>query len=178
MRKHLIGALALIAVATVATAGPGFTADNGTVAVSITAQAPPAPCLTVTPESADFGTLPFSNPSMSSRAERAISWTNCGTADENLYASATDASGPSGSWSPVVANVCGATNQFMLAALAPQFTAPLLAAPTLVSENGSPVVFPAGQSRDGKLNLTMPCQGSNGAGETKTLTATFTAVVP
>ena len=52
MRKKLLGTIGLIAaIGLVSTASPAFTADSGTVQVSITAQPPAAPCLTVTPGS-------------------------------------------------------------------------------------------------------------------------------
>jgi len=56
MRRYLFGAVVLGAVAMAASAVPALSADSGTVAVSITAQVAPAPCLTVTPGSVDFGT--------------------------------------------------------------------------------------------------------------------------
>jgi hypothetical protein len=46
----------------------------------------------------------------------------------------------------------------------------------LASLGGPPAVFPAGD-KVFRMVFTMPCQGSNGAGAAKTLTATFTAVV-
>src|SRR5919201_152749 len=104
MRRYLYGALALAAIMTAATAVPAFSASSGTVAVSVTAQAPAAPCLTVAPGNVDFGTLPFSTPTDSgyipSSAQRDITFTNCGTAGQNLFGQASNATGPSGSWTP------------------------------------------------------------------------------
>jgi len=189
MRKYLYGALAMAAIAAAATAVPAFSADSGSVTLSITAQAPPAPCLTVTPGSVDFGTLPFSTVVNAgpgpSNGNADIAFNNCGTASQNLLGSATDASSPSGSWSLVdpgnfVSSPCPSTNTFWLNVFGFVFAARFLtstAAPVLGSD-GTPWRFPAGATQPSRLTITMPCQGSNGAGATKTLTATFTAVVP
>ena len=61
MRKRWLGLIAAVAVAALAaSAAPAFTADTGTVAVTVTAQAAATPCITVAPTTLDFGTLPFS----------------------------------------------------------------------------------------------------------------------
>lgn len=186
MRKHLVGTLVIAALALAASAAPAFTADNGTVTVSITARAPAAPCLTVTPGAVDFGTLPFSANAGSglSEGEANITANNCGTAGQNLLGSTTNATGPGGSWTPTAYNgtidPCAALNRFYLSIFG--FTTPAMymtgtAAPVLASLGGPPAVFPAGDAKVFRLTITMPCQGSNGAGETKTLSATFTATV-
>jgi hypothetical protein len=171
-----------------ATAAPAFTADSGTVAVSVTAQAPPAPCLTVTPGSVDFGTLPFSTDNNASSGlsqghSSDISFKNCGTADQNLLGSTTPAAGPGGSWTPTAydgtsPHPCPVVDQFYLALFLPNPSLYLTGTPALVlASGGAPAVYPAGSTTLSRLDILMPCQGSNGAGETKTLTATFTAVV-
>jgi hypothetical protein len=186
MRKYLYGALALAAIATAATAVPAFSADSGTVAVSVTAQAPAAPCLTVTPETVDFGTLPFSSSNTDiSQRDADITFNFCGTASgQVLLGSTTPATGPSGSWTPRNdgGNVqpCPGPNQFYLTIFGFANGIPALymtgtPAPVL-GAGGDPLSF-AGSILT-KLIIRMPCKGSNGAGETKTLTTTFTAVVP
>jgi hypothetical protein len=194
MRKRLLAAIAALAVLGLAAgAVPAFTADNGTVTVSVTAQAPAAPCLTVAPGTVDFGTLPFSRPGIPniSSGNASLTTTNCGTANQNLLGSATDATGPTGPWflatSTGTPNPCGqgveGANSFFLriaplSAGAPFDVLFLSRTPTLVpAPLGGPAVFPAGSSHSTQLRLYMPCEGSEGAGETKTLTATFTAVV-
>lgn len=186
MHKYLLGTLAVAAVALTASI-PAFSAAGGTLNVTITAQAPAAPCLAVTPGSLDFGTLPFSanNGAGLSQGNRDVSIANCGTVGQNLLGSSSNATGTSGSWTPLAyeptftISPCPAVNGFYLDLFG--FNTPSLVmtgtpAPVLASGGGSPAVFPVG-SKDFRLTLTMPCQGSNGAGETKTLTATFTAVV-
>ena len=164
---------------------PAFTADSGTIAVSITAQAPATPCLTVTPGTVDFGTLPFSTNAGAglSSGDADITVNNCGTAGQNILAATTDATGPGGSWTPLAYNgtidPCTAQNRFYLDIFG--FTVPALymtgtPAPVLQAAGGPAAVFPPG-SKGFRLSIVMPCQGSNGAGSAKTLTATFTGVV-
>jgi hypothetical protein len=194
MRRYIFGALALAAIATAATAVPAFSADSGTVAVSVTARAPAAPCLTVTPSGVDFGTLPFStdngtgisDPNPGGQLQNAnVTIDFCGTATgQNLLASTTKATSAGGSWTPqpydgTSPHPCPAPNQFYFSAFLP-FTALFMTetpAPALQSLGGPPKVFPKG-SIVTRLDIIMPCQGSNGAGETKAFTATFMAVVP
>lgn len=192
MRNYLWRVIALAGVAMATTAVPAYTADTGAVAVSVTAQAPPAPCLTVTPGSVDFGTLPFSTNNVArsaggglSEGHQDIAIANCGTAGQNLLGHTTDATGPGGAWTPMAddgtIHPCPQVNRFYLELVG--FTVSTLVmtgntAAVGTSNGGPPAVFPAGSRHDFRLELLMPCQGSNGAGETKTLTATFTAVVP
>src|SRR4051812_26297725 len=121
MRKRLLTLTVVLAgIALAATAVPAFTADSGNVTVSITVQAPVAPCLTVTPGSVNFGTLPFSTNAGAglSSGEANVTVGNCGTAGQNLLGSTTDATGPSGSWSPLaytgIIDPCTAPNGFYL----------------------------------------------------------------
>ena len=187
MRRYIFGALALAAIVTAATAVPAFSAGTGTVAVSITAQAPPAPCLTVSPGSVNFGTLPYStnNGAGLKEGDTDITVNFCGTATgQNLLGSATPATSSGGSWIPLAydgtIHPCPALNQYYVSIFGFTSTALYMAdtpAPVLHSLGGTPEVFPAGD-KGFRLSLIMPCQGSNGPGETKSLTATFTAVVP
>src|SRR5437588_743780 len=106
MLKYLFGALMLAAVAIAASAAPAFTADSGAVVMNITVAAPPAPCLTVSPQAIDPTPTFLTN---ASRTGHAV-------------------------WAP-------------------------------------------GESDRWRFRLWMPCKGSNGAGETKTFSVTFTAIV-
>jgi hypothetical protein len=186
VRRSLAAAAVLAVLALAATAVPAFTADNGTITVSITAQAAVAPCVTVSPGTVDFGTLPFSTDDGAglSQGSSDITVGFCGSASgQNLMGSTTNASSASGAWTPqpltTSIDVCPATDRFMLGVFG--FTTPQLVltgtpAPVLGSLGGPPAVFPAGD-KVFRMTFYMPCQGSNGAGETKTLTTTFTAVV-
>ena len=150
---------------------PAFTADSGSVTVTITAEASAGPCLTVTPGALDFGTLPFSaSGSALSFASRNVDVVSCGSGSQTLYVAATGATGPSGTWSlSPTANVCVAgTDAFDV----------------LVARNGSGLHLsttpqewvPLGSGLTAQLTLFMPCRGSSGAGEQKTFGVTFTAV--
>jgi hypothetical protein len=188
MTRRVWSLTALVAaIALTAGAVPALSADSGAVAVSVTAQAAAAPCLTVSPSSVDFGTLPFStnNGAGLSKGETDITVNFCGTSTgQNLLGSTTNATGPGGSWTPLAydgtIHPCPDLNQFYLSIFG--FTSFELnmngtPAPVLASLGGPPAVFPLGD-KVFRLSIRMPCQGSNGAGEAKTLTATFTAVVP
>jgi len=186
MRKYFLATVALALVALTASAVPAFTADSGTVTVSVTAQAPPAPCVTVTPGTVNFGTLPFSADAGAgiSEGDTDVDIANCGTAGQNLLGATTDAVGPSGAWTPLpylgTVDPCAAPNRFYLYLFG--FTTPALfmtatPAPVTTTLIGpTAAVFPVGV-KTFRLGIYMPCRGSNGAGETKALTATFTAVV-
>lgn len=190
MKKRFLGAIAALATAALAVgAVPAFTADSGTISVSITAQAPVAPCLTVTPGTVNFGTLPFStnNGAGLSEGNTDITVNFCGTASgQNLLGSTTNATGSSGSWTPTsyfptqTIEPCPASDRFYLSIFG--FTNPALymtgsPAPVLASSGGAPAVFPLGD-KVFRFGIVMPCTGSNGPGETKQITSTFTAVIP
>jgi hypothetical protein len=115
-----------------------------------------------------------------------ITITNCGTVGQNLYGATTNATGASGVWTPTahddltgVLEPCPALNHFYLSIFG--FTTPgmyMTGIPTPVhaSLGGPNAVFPVGD-KVFRLSIIMPCQGSNGAGETKNVSATFTATV-
>jgi hypothetical protein len=189
MRKYMFVALALAALAAAATAVPAFTASSGTVTVSVTAEAPAAPCLSLNTSTLDFGTLPFSTPTFDSGGARFFDLTNCGSADQQVVATGTDATGPGGTWQLIRrppnnfqctagANKYSAAvsyvnnNQFVI------YTELTNLPATLASDVGAVHLFPPSSSTHMGIGPVMPCQGSNGAGETKTFTATLMAVVP
>ena len=176
----------LAATVLAASAAPAFTADNGSIVGTVSVPAPPAPCIQLSDGALDYGVRPFSTPDAIGSFGRAFVLTNCGEAGENVLASATDASGPSGSWTLLawptfVGNPCPTTNTFSLlwGISEPNFlNMSLSGTPRMGTDTtGAPWVVPAGRASVSGLSLFMPCQGSNGAGETKTFTATFTAVV-
>jgi hypothetical protein len=192
MKKRWLATVAALAAAALAmSAVPAFTADTGTVAVTVTAQAAATPCITVAPTTLDFGTLAFSTAGVLSR--RFIGGTgtsptvaNCGTADQFMTLATTNATGPSGSWTPTGAadgtNPCPAVNSFNITghreADANQGIR-LTSTPALVPAVGGvgPYMQGPNVSDNFGFTLNMPCQGSNGAGEQKSLTLTFTAAV-
>jgi hypothetical protein len=192
MRSRLLFTVAALAAAGLsAGAVPAFTADTGSVTVTITAQPAAAPCITISPTTLDFGTLPFSTAgALSTRfiggAGTTPTVTSCGTAPQTMTVATTNASGTSGSWTPAGqnydANPCPAVNVFNLTGhreASANDTIRLTTTPTLVPAVGGigPYIQAPGASDNFGFTLNMPCQGSTGAGEQKTLTVTFTAAI-
>jgi hypothetical protein len=191
MPRSLLALAAVAAAALVAGAVPAFTADNGSVTVTITAEAQATPCITVAPTSLDFGTLQFSTAGSLSRrfiggAGTSPTVTNCGTADQFMTITGSNASGTSGSWTisgeADGTNPCPTSDRFNLTghreADANQGIQ-LTTSPVLVRAVGGVGPYVQGPSLSDNFGFTldMPCQGSNGAGEQKTLAVTFTAAV-
>jgi hypothetical protein len=192
MKKRWLTTVAALAAAALAvTAVPAFTANTGAVTVTVMAQPAATPCITVAPTTLDFGTLAFSTAGVLARrfiggAGTSPTVTNCGTADQFMTLATSNASGPSGSWAPTGAapgtNPCPAVNSFNITghreADANQGIR-LTSTPVLVPAVGGagPYVQGPGVSDNFGFTLDMPCQGSNGAGEQKSLTLTFTAAV-
>ena len=193
MRRRLLLTIAALAAAGLAAgAVPAFTADNGTVTVTITAEAQATPCITVAPTSFGFGTLEFSAPGALStqfvgQAGTTPTVTNCGTVGQEIFLATTNATGTSGSWTPagqaVNTNPCPALDTFNLSAnrdgVSQAFFSRLsgTAVPALADNGQGSYVQPAGGSDLFGFQLDMPCQGSNGAGEEKSFTVTFTGVI-
>jgi hypothetical protein len=191
MRKRWLGLIAAVTAAVLAAwAAPAFTADTGTVAVTVTAQAAATPCITVAPSTLDFGTLAFSTAGTLSRrfigGAGSPTATNCGTADQTMTITGSNASSVSGMWTITGAadgtNPCPTLNQFNLTghreADANQEIR-LTTSPVLVRAVGGvlPYVQGPGVADNFGFTLNMPCQGSNGAGEQKTMTVVFTAAI-
>lgn len=192
MRRRLLFTVAALAAAGLAAgAVPAFTADSGSVTVTITAETQATPCITVAPTSLDFGTMAFSTAgSLSTRfvggAGTSPTVTNCGTAGQSLTLTGSNATGTSGSWTISGdvrgTNQCPTLDRFNLTGhreldanqgihlttfprqvLAPGGTDPYVQNPDVADNFG--------------FTLDMPCDGSNGGGEQKTLTVTFTAAI-
>jgi hypothetical protein len=188
MTRHVSMLTALLAATALAgAAAPAFGAGSGSVVGTVSVPAPPAPCIQLSDQAHDYGVMPFSTPTAVSSRGSSLLLTNCGTAGENVLASATDASGPSGSWTlfawpTFVGNPCPTTNTYsLLWGIGEQNSQnmSLSGTPRMETDtSGAPWVVPAGHTSPSNLGLFMPCQGSNGAGETRTFTAMFTAVMP
>jgi hypothetical protein len=192
MRRRLLLTVAALATAgLVAGAVPAFTADSGSVTVTVTAQAAATPCITVAPTTLDFGTLAFSTAGTLSRrfiggAGVSPTVTNCGTAGQNMTMTGSNATGTSGSWNISGAadgtNPCPAVNSFNLTGHRESDANQgihLTTGAVLVRAPGGilPYEQGAGASDNFGFTLNMPCQGSNGAGEQKTMTVMFTATI-
>jgi hypothetical protein len=198
MRTRLLCTLGVLAVAALAaTAVPAFTADDLGLSLTVTVAVPPpppAPCVTfATPPGTqvNFGTRAFSKPGFNSfgTGDVAPRFSNCGTATESLFVAGTDAQtvcsapcavhtwtliGGSGSSCPVL------INKYILAygidgggpiASVTKATAPL------IKPGGFPATYTPGEAHDLSFVMEMPCEGSDGVGESFGQSVTLTATV-
>lgn len=186
-RRALLTVAALVVAALTAGAVPAFTADNGTVEVSVMAGSGGA-CLTVAPGNVAFGDVPFSTSGDLSGAGQNLTISNCGP-DLKIFGSTTNATGPSGSWIARVPttgslldfttfNPCPVLDEFFLYLHDGEAEGAFLTGTAALLTDyfrSQPVVFPAGDTYL-ELLLFMPCEGSSGAGETKTMTVTLAGV--
>jgi len=197
MRKKLLGATLLVAlIAAVVAVAPALTAPNETLSVRMTAEAPAAPCVMFASNpgtQVDFGTLPFSNPrdALVGSAASPISprYSNCGTATEHLFISATDARNFCTSVCVVKTWVlnggraeCPALNAFQLwYGVDNVGSSPVLSGITYdlrkLGEPNEPSNYAPGEAHDLRLQIRMPCEGSDGAGEDFRFNVTVTAAV-
>jgi hypothetical protein len=181
MRKHIVLLALLSFLAVLGAAGPAFTADNGSVAATVSVAQPPAPCITLSTGAVDFGTLPFSDPAAASTpisvASPGVHVTSCSTADENISLAASDATTASGgTWdgaSSAFSNTCS---------LGPNVYEPYYGSPNgggLLYNTPTQVgpVLGAAQGEDLTLKMRMPCRGSVGAGGTASITFTTLAAL-
>lgn len=156
---------------------PALAADSGAVDAQVTVA---TPCITITNpvgSAIDFGTLPFSHDFTTSSANRAVSYTNCSSADQRVFGKGTDASGPTATWQLVAFNACNSgPNSYSIDALAPnEFGGDgTVAWLTTVDQELETVAAGSPGSID-NLMLAMPCVGSDGVGETMTFQVIFTA---
>ena len=186
MRKYLISTLTIVVVAAAATAVPAFTADSGTVTATVTAQAPPAPCITLSRSTVDFGTLPFSDPAVSPTplhtASPAVRVTSCSTAAENVFGAVSDAAIASGgSWDVTDRNDSN-TCDVGLNSSKPGWNHPNISGRLYNPRpDGSfapqpPLALAASAGADVTYWIQMPCRGSDGAGQTASMTFHLLAV--
>ena len=196
MRHRLFCTVATLAiVALAAAAAPAFTSDNQTLTLNVTAQAPPTPCVTfaTTPGTqVDFGTRAYSRPgnlSLSTGSVRPV-FSNCGTADENLLIAGTDAHNVCPTlcllhtWSLQQTTDTCAGNQTNVYAL--YWSVDNHGSNVIGTTNTriyhpdlgpSAVTWVAGEQHALGLELEMPCQGSDGAGESFAMNVSLTAAI-
>ena len=192
----------LVAIGAAAAAVPAFTADNASLSVTVTAQPPAVPWVSFATSpgtQVDFGTLRFSNTAdpyvgvgLGSVVPR---FSNCGTARESLFIAATDAQnhctgicvrhtwmlgdqtvgGPALNGYQLWGHVAGVTG-------VPSLTGRLSIGTTnaplrKLYETNQPYEYAAGETHDLELQIKMPCEGSEGAGEAFGLSVTITAAI-
>ena len=178
--KHAVVLLVLAGAALLASAAPAFTADSGTVAVTVTAGAPVSPCIEfATPPgtAVSFGTLAFSRPNApsSSRGNVTPTYRNCSTAAERVVINGTDATSAGAVWALETSQpTCNATsprNQYLIRYFHDQDPLQALAkTATTLAQSAAP-----GADHTLTLELIMPCEGSDGAGETFSASILLTA---
>jgi hypothetical protein len=160
--------------------GAAAASPTGTVSATVSAQAAggASPCVQVAPSSVSYGTGQFSTPGspVVKNASSDIAVTNCGTAAEDFLARGSNATSPMASWQLIdTGGVCdtGSIDKYKLS-LGLTFT------PTFFLSTTNQTIEqaqPAGAVRQIPSQLTMPCTGSSGAGQTLSLELVFTAVV-
>ena len=183
MRRAVVvcGVLAVLAFG--ASAVPVFGADSGSVNAQVTVQQAPAACITVPTTTVDFGTRPFNPPGNSNTSSAApITVTGCATGGngQRLLARGTNAIGADASWELTTAPVCVAdgaqvfrTNRFNLwLSGGPSGTVQLAATDSVVRPQMGPV-----EEFSASPTITMPCEGSSGAGQTMSMSYIFTATL-
>jgi hypothetical protein len=155
---------------------PVFGADSGTVNAQVNAGV--TACITTTTDAAnsnvDFGTLPFNatGASVVSNGSPSITVTNCGSTTQSLLARGTDATGPSATWTLTSGSVCdtsGTVDQYKLGIST-------VATPTWLTSTNLGIGSQAtASSTTYTPRLVMPCTGSQGNGQTMTMSYVFTA---
>jgi hypothetical protein len=171
-RRFAIG----VALATVwvGSALPALAAENGTVDAQVTVA---TPCILVDPPSIDFGSLPFRSPTnpVISSLSPLIQLTNCGAGPEQMFGRGTDATiGGNPVWTLGPYGPCsGGLNEYSLRAVSDYDIAHPIALTTTdqvldIAAGGNPFAVR-------RLDLVMPCTGSDGVGQIVTFQAIFTA---
>jgi hypothetical protein len=165
-RRLYIGTGLGAAVALLAAAAPAFTADQGTINMSVQVA---SPCITVSPTDVSFGTKSFSpsaeSPVSTDGSDRPAV-RNCATSTESLYVRGSEAVGSLGArWAlgtpeTIAVNRYGLRVNGQAVALSNDpFGTPLAAADTRLA---LPILF-------------MPLAGSDGSGQTMSMSVTITA---
>ena len=177
-RLRIVSMVSAAGLLAAAAAAPAMAADSETVDVTVTVA---APCITVGPESIDYGVHEFSGPDeFAADGEALIDYQNCGGLAEIVYARASDAIGPAAEWnlgSYIPNCVDGSVNEFALKLVAgPGGTRDdlyfyLSNVDALTDQSLAAGAF----GQFSRLWFFMPCTGSDGANEQLSMQVTFTA---
>ncbi len=193
MKKRWLGTItAFAAAALVAGAVPAFTADTGTINLTVTAAAPAGPCVEfATPPGTQvaFGTRPFSTAAQATFAlgDVAPRFSNCSpTATQSFNIAGTDAlhsSPPVGiiNWTLAggVGNPCPAQGIYRLFYNTDNIGSwPITRTNALLQNlsNGA-TTFAPGEAHNLGLEIGMPCQGTAGAGLSFSMSVTLMAQI-
>lgn len=163
-------ALALIGLWAIG-AAPALAADNGTVDAQVTVA---TPCIIVTPDFVDFGTLPFTPSAYDTRGvgTAPLGYESCSGIEETVFARGSDATGTSATWTL-------SRDGYPCLNPSPNLYRLWLNAQTSLSlstqDQQLEVVAAGAPGTVTALNIHMPCAGSDGAGELMSLQVVFTA---
>lgn len=172
MRRLTIVAIATAALAV--SAAPAFGDSSGSVGMSIEVA---APCLTVSPATVTFPSSPFSTSTTTSASVMASprhSVTNCSAAKESIYAKGSNAAGSGGASWALASSTGVDTYVVQLATSTPEGghqKVNLTLTDQLVTQ-----VSPA-LSLSVDAFLGMPTVESSGAGQTMSMSVTYTATL-
>jgi hypothetical protein len=175
IRIGVAGALFLSLGALFAGSLPAFGVDNGSVTATVNVQ--DVACVQITSSGITYGTKAFSTANTPVQGTGTITnLASCSTADQTVLVHGATATGTGATWSLVSALACPTPNQYVHEVDNPNTLGGFL---QLASGN---ITFGslAGNSSFGSIptRLTMPCTGSNGAGQTMSTQIVFTATVP
>ena len=166
MRRILVCGLVAGVAAFGLSAVPALSADSGTLNMSV---AVASPCLTVSPEAGTFGPKTFS-PSAESPSTTDLDTrptvTNCSASSEPLFVRGTNAVGAGATWTLADPQSI-AVNRYALRSGSQALTvtdAPVASGALAAGDVIRPVVV-----------LYMPTAGSDGAGQTMSMSLTYTA---
>ncbi|MGH8431692.1 MAG: hypothetical protein ACREUF_14950 [Solimonas sp.] len=175
-RLTILGSTILVAALWLASSLPTFSADTGTVNVTVSAQA--QACLVVGSTIINYGTKPFSAGTLITSPGNISAIDSCAPVAQNLQARGTDATGTAGAWTLVNGTGgCGAglnVNQFRH-----EISSLSSGQVKLTTSNQSVGTLAAGATGASlDTHLTMPCAGSVGAGQAMSTQIVLTAFVP
>lgn len=154
---------------------PVFSADNGTVTATVSVQ--DVPCITLGVTTLNHGTKAFSSTTLVTDTKNISNIDSCSSAAQTLLATGSNATGSGVTWTPVATVNCSSTpkNQYRMALRNP-------GPPTVINLSlaAQPFGSLSADQQDflAEATLTMPCTGSDGAGETMSMSITLTATVP
>lgn len=173
---------------------------GGSVDATVTATDWPEACILLGASQLDFGELRFSRgtnvqigrATVDGTAEEDHQITSCSTGEQGIFVAGTAATGPGGaSWAldATPTDICADTDRYRLSIqVRDPATDTYTGGPTIVSTSNialpyaghnvyDPDRLEPGGSRTMRNNITMPCEGSSGAGTQMSLSIEFTAVM-
>ena len=174
MRRVIIIAILMVAW-TLVTVTPSIGADDGIVSATVST---PSPCMTLDKTAVDFGTLPFVTAYEVSGVQT-VAVTNCagGGLDEALHMTASDAESTTSATVWTLSDgpdTCSGIDVFRLGVANLGGGGAALSSTAFKDIGMVPAAAPATVD----LELTMPCESSNGQGESFAFGIGFLVTIP